>query len=102
MRTETTKKRQKRQKRKSADGRVPALAAHLLAKMPERLAVFQRRVEKDFAYGEPGFTNRADGILRYAFAEKAKELVAVGADFVGGCCGTSPDFIAALRRLMDN
>ncbi len=30
------------------------------------------------------------------FAEKAKELVKAGANIVGGCCGTSPDFISAL------
>ena len=30
------------------------------------------------------------------FAEKAVELVEAGADFVGGCCGSSPDFIRAL------
>ncbi len=31
------------------------------------------------------------------FAEHAKALVAAGASFVGGCCGTTPDFIRALR-----
>ena len=30
------------------------------------------------------------------FAEKARELVEAGANFIGGCCGTSPDFIRAL------
>lgn len=30
------------------------------------------------------------------FANKAKELVKAGANIVGGCCGTSPDFIRAL------
>ena len=30
------------------------------------------------------------------FAEKARELVDAGANFIGGCCGTSPDFIRAL------
>ncbi len=32
------------------------------------------------------------------FAEKAAELVAAGANVVGGCCGTTPAFIAALSR----
>lgn len=32
------------------------------------------------------------------FAEKATELVRAGANFVGGCCGTNPDFIAAVRE----
>ena len=31
-----------------------------------------------------------------AFAEAAVGLVEAGADFLGGCCGTSPDFIRAL------
>ncbi len=33
------------------------------------------------------------------FAEQAKQLVDVGADFIGGCCGTSPEFINALQRM---
>ncbi|MDR1384432.1 MAG: homocysteine S-methyltransferase family protein [Planctomycetaceae bacterium] len=32
------------------------------------------------------------------FAEKAVELVEAGANFVGGCCGTSPDFIRILQQ----
>ena len=31
-----------------------------------------------------------------AFAEKARELIEAGANFIGGCCGTTPDFIRAL------
>jgi methionine synthase I (cobalamin-dependent) len=31
-----------------------------------------------------------------AFADKAVALVESGADFIGGCCGTRPDFIRAL------
>lgn len=31
------------------------------------------------------------------FAEKAKLLVQAGANIVGGCCGSGPEFIAALR-----
>ena len=31
------------------------------------------------------------------FAGKTKELTDYGMDIVGGCCGTNPDFIAALR-----
>ena len=33
-----------------------------------------------------------------AFAEIIPQLVAAGANFVGGCCGTSPDFIEAVVR----
>jgi 5-methyltetrahydrofolate--homocysteine methyltransferase len=32
------------------------------------------------------------------FATCAMELVRAGASFIGGCCGTSPDFIRALTR----
>lgn len=32
------------------------------------------------------------------FADRAAELVDIGVNFVGGCCGTSPEFIAALTR----
>ncbi|MCL2347866.1 MAG: homocysteine S-methyltransferase family protein [Planctomycetaceae bacterium] len=34
------------------------------------------------------------------FAEKARELVEAGADLIGGCCGTSPDFIRALCKIL--
>lgn len=33
-----------------------------------------------------------------AFAEAASALSEAGATFIGGCCGTTPDFIAALVR----
>lgn len=32
------------------------------------------------------------------FADKAAEVVAAGATFIGGCCGTSPSFIAAIAK----
>ncbi|MDR1477371.1 MAG: homocysteine S-methyltransferase family protein [Planctomycetaceae bacterium] len=32
------------------------------------------------------------------FAQKAEQLIEVGANFIGGCCGTTPDFIAKLRQ----
>ena len=35
-----------------------------------------------------------------AYAEKVKDLVKAGANIVGGCCGTSPDFIAAIRAAL--
>lgn len=49
--------------------------------------------------GLPAIRN---GKVHYAqspedFAAKAKDLVEAGASFVGGCCGTDPRFIAALR-----
>jgi methionine synthase I (cobalamin-dependent) len=35
------------------------------------------------------------------FAQHLPALLEAGASFVGGCCGTSPDYIAALRRSLD-
>jgi 5-methyltetrahydrofolate--homocysteine methyltransferase len=32
------------------------------------------------------------------FADKVKLLIKAGANIVGGCCGTSPDFIAAIHK----
>jgi 5-methyltetrahydrofolate--homocysteine methyltransferase len=33
-------------------------------------------------------------------AEKARELIAIGVSVIGGCCGTTPEHIAALRRIL--
>jgi len=30
------------------------------------------------------------------FAQKVQELIKAGANVVGGCCGTTPDFIRAI------
>ena len=34
------------------------------------------------------------------FADKVKRLIEAGANVVGGCCGTSPAFIAAIRKAL--
>ncbi len=34
------------------------------------------------------------------YAEKAQGLVDAGANIIGGCCGTSPEFIAALKKTL--
>ncbi len=34
------------------------------------------------------------------FASKCRQLVKAGASFIGGCCGTSPDHIASLKKIM--
>jgi len=36
------------------------------------------------------------------FADRLDELVAAGARFVGGCCGTTPEFIRALAERISN
>jgi 5-methyltetrahydrofolate--homocysteine methyltransferase len=35
------------------------------------------------------------------FADKARELVASGVSIIGGCCGTTPEHIRALRAMVD-
>jgi 5-methyltetrahydrofolate--homocysteine methyltransferase len=35
------------------------------------------------------------------FAGFVPDLIKAGADFIGGCCGTSPDFIRAMRQTLD-
>jgi 5-methyltetrahydrofolate--homocysteine methyltransferase len=35
------------------------------------------------------------------FAQKARELVGLGISIIGGCCGTTPDHIRALRAVVD-
>jgi 5-methyltetrahydrofolate--homocysteine methyltransferase len=34
-------------------------------------------------------------------AEKCKELLAAGVNIIGGCCGTTPEHIAAIRKTID-
>jgi len=34
-------------------------------------------------------------------AEKAKELVSLGVSIIGGCCGTTPEHVRAIRKLVD-
>jgi methionine synthase I (cobalamin-dependent) len=36
------------------------------------------------------------------FAAHARALLAAGAQFIGGCCGTSPEFIAALSKELNS
>jgi 5-methyltetrahydrofolate--homocysteine methyltransferase len=45
------------------------------------------------------------GVVSYptspdAFAAKVPDLIKAGASFIGGCCGTSPDFIRAIHRVL--
>lgn len=36
------------------------------------------------------------------FCESVPAILTEGADFIGGCCGTTPDYIRAVRTLIDN
>lgn len=56
--------------------------------------------------GNAGLPETVDGKTVYrqtseAFADGAMALVSEGAKFIGGCCGTTPAFIAELRRRID-
>ena len=46
--------------------------------------------------GLPDPVTGAYGVDAAAFAEAMKELAAAGAEIMGGCCGTDPEYIAAL------
>ncbi len=35
-------------------------------------------------------------------AEKAKELISLGVSIIGGCCGTTPEHIKAIRKVVDS
>ena len=47
--------------------------------------------------GETVYKTTADD-----FAAFAKPLLSVGADFIGGCCGTNPDFIRQLQLALQD
>jgi homocysteine S-methyltransferase len=40
-----------------------------------------------------------DDVLPEAYARHAQQWVQHGAAIIGGCCGTTPDHIAALRQI---
>jgi methionine synthase I (cobalamin-dependent) len=55
--------------------------------------------------GNAGLPEMVDGETVYKttpekFASYAEPLLDAGADFIGGCCGTGPDFIRALRAAL--
>jgi 5-methyltetrahydrofolate--homocysteine methyltransferase len=54
--------------------------------------------------GLPFYEN---GVLTYPetpefFAQKTPELIDMGVSIIGGCCGTTPDTIRAIRRIVDS
>ena len=53
-----------------------------------------------------GLPEMVGGVAKYKttaeeFAASAKELIAAGATFLGGCCGTSPEFVRELARVRE-
>ncbi|MBN2471973.1 MAG: bifunctional homocysteine S-methyltransferase/methylenetetrahydrofolate reductase [Anaerolineae bacterium] len=54
-----------------------------------------------------GFPESVGGRMMYPatteyFADAARNFKAIGAQIIGGCCGTTPDHIAAMRRALDD
>jgi len=54
-----------------------------------------------------GIPEMKEGKLFYSetpefFAEKSKELIDAGVSIIGGCCGTTPEYIRAIRKVVDN
>jgi homocysteine S-methyltransferase len=59
-----------------------------------------------FIMPNAGLPTRVEGQFVYAagpayFAEAVPRFLAAGARLVGGCCGTTPDHIAAMRQALD-
>jgi S-methylmethionine-dependent homocysteine/selenocysteine methylase len=48
-----------------------------------------------------GLLSVRDDLTAEAYAALAEKWVDAGATLIGGCCGTSPDYIAQLRQLRD-
>ena len=54
-----------------------------------------------------GIPEMKDGKLIYSetpefFGEKSKELIDAGVSIIGGCCGTTPEYIRTIRKVVDN
>ncbi|MBL1212203.1 MAG: hypothetical protein HND52_02500 [Ignavibacteriae bacterium] len=54
-----------------------------------------------------GLPEVVEGKLHYPespqyFAERAVKMFDLGVSIVGGCCGTSPEYIAAIKKLLNN
>lgn len=72
-----------------------------LVKVVRRLAGLTSRPVA--AYANSGFPEYHDGRYIYRttpdyFATMAREMAATGANLIGGCCGTTPEHIAAIAR----
>jgi len=57
--------------------------------------------------GNAGLPEMVDGKTVYRqtperFAERGAEILDAGASFIGGCCGTTPEYVRELRKLVDS
>lgn len=80
----------------------PAQISHILQAM--RHAVPEARLS---AVPNAGFPETVGGRALYTataeyFGDYAMTFKAIGAQVIGGCCGTAPDHIAAMRRALDD
>ncbi|WP_240732073.1 homocysteine S-methyltransferase family protein [Geobacter sp. FeAm09] len=74
-----------------------------LVKVVRRLAALTAKPIS--AYANSGFPEYHEGRYIYRatpdyFAAMAEEMAAAGASLIGGCCGTTPEHIAALARTL--
>jgi len=74
-----------------------------LVKVVTRLAALSDKPIS--AYANSGFPEYRDGRYIYRatpdyFASMAREMAAAGANLIGGCCGTTPEHIAAIGRVL--
>ena len=54
-----------------------------------------------------GIPENIDGKIVYPespsyFEDKTTELIEAGVSIIGGCCGTTPEHIQAIRRIVDS
>jgi 5-methyltetrahydrofolate--homocysteine methyltransferase len=54
-----------------------------------------------------GLPALVDGVLTYLeppelFEAATREMLSAGVTIVGGCCGTTPDYVRAIRRAVDS
>ena len=81
-----------RQHRKQV--KLPPKRGPVLDRHGNRLAV---SVDVPSVYANP----REVGERAHELAEQLAKILDAGADCVGGCCGTTPDFIRAARTMID-
>ncbi|MFN3928661.1 MAG: bifunctional homocysteine S-methyltransferase/methylenetetrahydrofolate reductase, partial [Thermoflexus sp.] len=96
--------------------RVPIIGANCSVGPAKLLPVIRRMASRAAAAGSPppylvvmpnaGWPEMAAGRLRYPatpdyFAEYASRFLALGVRILGGCCGTTPEHIAAMRRVLE-
>jgi len=77
-----------------------------IACMIEIAAEFRNHTEAPLMIqANAGLPENRNGKLEYPespdfMAEKSRELLALGVDIVGGCCGTTPKHVAAFRSIL--